>query len=97
MRALKSTRLVLITIASIKADEYRQLLSQGLVRPTTMDLFVMKADGTDQRQITSNGAANFGPYFLPDGKRIIYASNAGTNPREFDLYVISKEGGEPER
>jgi Tol biopolymer transport system component len=78
-------------------EEYRDLLEQGLVRPSQMELFVMKADGTNQRQITSNGAANFCPYFHPDGRKIIYSSNAGVSPREFDLWMIGKEGGTPER
>jgi len=79
-------------------DDYRALLAKGLVRPTTMELFVMKADGTNQRQITNNGKANFCPYFTPDGKKIIYSSNAGDpKGREFDVYLVSKEGGEPER
>lgn len=35
------------------------------------------------------GAANFGPYWHPDGQRIIFASNMH-NPkgRNFDLFVI---------
>jgi Tol biopolymer transport system component len=79
-------------------DEYRALLAKGLVRPTAMELFVMKADGTNQRQITNNGKANFCPYFTPDGKKIIYSSNAGDpKGREFDVYLISKDGGEPEQ
>ncbi|HEY2830521.1 MAG TPA: M28 family peptidase [Thermoanaerobaculia bacterium] len=78
--------------------EYRWLLNMFLVRPTVMELWVMNADGTNQRQITHNGAANFCPYFTPDGKKIIYSSNAGDpKGREFDLYLISKNGGEPER
>ena len=44
-------------------------------------------------QITSNGAANFGPYFFPDGKRVIYASNQGDpKGRQFDLYMINTDG-----
>jgi Tol biopolymer transport system component len=79
-------------------DEYRGLLAKGLVRPTTMELFVMKADGSDQRQITHNGAANFCPFFTPDGKKVIYSSNAGDpKGREFDVFMIPKEGGDAER
>ena len=79
-------------------DDYRALLAKGLVRPTKMELFVMKADGSDVRQVTHNGAANFCPYFHPDGKRIIYASNAGDpKGREFDLWLIGKDGSNLER
>ncbi|HEX9106743.1 MAG TPA: hypothetical protein VF832_05940, partial [Longimicrobiales bacterium] len=58
-----------------KVEDYRRLLRQGVVRPTTMELWVMNADGSGKRQITHNGAANFAPFFHPDGKRVIFASN----------------------
>jgi Tol biopolymer transport system component len=78
-------------------EDYKRLLARGLVRPSQMELFVAKADGSEAKQITSNGAANFCPYFHPDGRRIIYSSNAGASPREFDLYLVDKAGGTPER
>ncbi len=79
-------------------DEYRALLRRNLVRPSRMELMIANADGSNARQITSNGAANFCPYFTPDGKRIIFASNLGdAKGREFDLYLVAKSGGEAER
>lgn len=79
-------------------DEYRALLKEHLVRPAKMELWVMNADGTNQRQVTTTGAANFGPYFHPDGKRIIYSSNHNTGGnREFELFLIDKTGGEAVR
>ncbi len=79
-------------------SDYRRLLGQGLIRPGKLEIFVMKSDGTGARQITSNGAANFCPAFTAEGSRIIYASNAGAaGAREFDLWLIPKQGGEPER
>jgi Tol biopolymer transport system component len=78
--------------------ECRDLLAKGLVRPTALELFLAKSDGSGTRQLTSNGAANFCPYFHPDGKRIIYSSNAGSaDGREFELWLIDKNGGAPER
>jgi Tol biopolymer transport system component len=78
--------------------EFRNLLAKGLVRPTALELFIAKADGTAARQLTHNGAANFCPYFHPDGKRIIYSSNAGSpDGREFDLWLLDKNGGASER
>jgi Tol biopolymer transport system component len=78
-------------------DEYERLLAQHLVRPSQMELFVMKADGTGARQVTRNGAANFCPYFHPDARRIIYSSNAGASPREFDLWLTAVDGSGLER
>ena len=74
----------------------------GLVRPSNMELFVMDADGTNKRQITDNGAANFGPFFHPDNERIIFASNLGDPKgdgfgREFELWMIRADGTGLER
>jgi TolB protein len=83
---------------SASQAEYRALLTQGLVRPSRMEIWIMDADGTNQRQVTSLGGANFAPYFTPDGRRIIFASNY-TNPRgrDFDLYLVSLDGTGLER
>ena len=58
----------------------------------------MNADGSNQRQITRNGKANFAPFFHPDGKRILFSSNLGDpRGREFDLYMIGADGSDLER
>ena len=80
-----------------KAD-YLNLLKSNLIRPTTLELWVMNADGANKRQITRNGKANFAPYFFPDGKRIIFASNMDDpKGRNFDLYTINVDGSGLER
>ena len=68
----------------------RALLAQRLVRPNRMELWVMNADGSGQRQITQLGGANFGPSWTPDGKRIIFSSNY-KQPRtgNFDLFLVN--------
>jgi Tol biopolymer transport system component len=72
---------------------YRALLAENLVRPSRMELFVMNADGSHRRQVTNNGAANFAPFWHPDGRHIIFASNVGDpEGRNFDLYLIDEDG-----
>jgi TolB protein len=82
-----------------KVKDYKELFSQGLIRPGNLEIWVMDADGSNKHQVTHNGAANFAPYFFPDGKHIIFASNlADSNKgRDFDLYVISEDGTGQER
>jgi TolB protein len=78
--------------------EYQELLGRQLIRPERVEIFVMDADGSNKRQITSNGAANFAPFFHPDGRRIIFSSNLH-NPagRGFSLYLVDTETREIER
>src|SRR5204862_497263 len=76
----------------------RGLIAQNLVRPVRMEIWVMDADGSHQHQVTNLGGANFAPYFHPDGKRIIFASNH-KNPRSrnFDLYLVNADGSHLEQ
>ena len=78
--------------------DYQRLLAQGLIRPNALEVYVANADGSDVRQVTSNGAANFGPFWHPDGERIIFSSNMDDpTGREFDLYLIHEDGTGLER
>ncbi|CAN5536072.1 hypothetical protein BH10BAC5_BH10BAC5_05520 [soil metagenome] len=74
-------------------ENYMQILSEGLIRPTKLDIFIMDADGSNKTQITNNEAANFAPYFTPDGNRILFCSNI-EDPlgRNFDIYMINIDG-----
>lgn len=79
-------------------EDYRALLAQGLWRPTDLEVFVMRHDGTGIRQVTNSGGSNFAPFFHPDGRRVIYASNQhDPKGRNFDLYLINLDGTELER
>jgi Tol biopolymer transport system component len=83
---------------SAAVASYLELLGRNLVRPSRMELFVMNSDGSDKRMITSNGAANFAPFFHPDNKRIIFASNMeDPRSRNFDLYMVNIDGTGLER
>lgn len=81
-----------------EAARYKSLLAQDLVEPNEMDLYIMHADGSDQRQITKLGGASFAPSFFPDGWRIIFASNyQHPGSSQFELYAINRDGGGLER
>src|SRR4029077_10485140 len=69
---------------------YKELLAQNLIEPGELELYVMNADGSNSVQITRNRAANFCPFFHPNGKQIIFASILGDSKgRNFDLYFIN--------
>lgn len=73
--------------------EYKDLLSEGLVQPTEMELFICNADGSDLKQLTNLGQANWCPFFHPSGEKVIFASNH-TSQRgfPFNLYMINIDG-----
>lgn len=74
-------------------ETYTSLLKQGLVQPTAMEIFVVNTDGTDLRQITQLGGANWAPYFHPSGKSIIFSSNHHTpRKRIFNLFMMDIDG-----
>lgn len=78
--------------------EYKQLLSEGLVQPTSMEIFVANADGSNARQVTHLGKANWAPFFHPSGKKIIFSSNHATKRGfPFSLYMINLDGTGLER
>jgi Tol biopolymer transport system component len=72
---------------------YQDLLKQRLVRPNRMEIWSMNADGSDQKQLTNLGGANFAPFFTPDDRKIIFSSNhVNPHSRNFDLYLINADG-----
>lgn len=86
-----------------QANDDRTLLQQQMVRPSNMEITVCDRDGSNFRQVTKNGAANFGPFWLPDNRRIIFSSNwegmeemkkTGNHvaARNFDLFVMDEDG-----
>jgi Tol biopolymer transport system component len=78
--------------------DYQRLLGRRLVRPSRLELWVADADGNNARQVTRLGAASFAPFFHPDGRRIVFASNyPDPRSRNFDLYLVGDDGSGLER
>ncbi len=72
--------------------KYKDLLAKHLVEPVNMEIFIINADGTNLRQVTHLGHANWAPFFHPSGKKIIFSSNYKTGTIPFNLYMINTDG-----
>lgn len=60
--------------------------------PGHCELFIMNADGSGVRQLTkSPGCYNGGPFFSPDGKRVIFRSDRKEKDH-LQIYVINADG-----
>ncbi|MCG8592161.1 MAG: peptidase M28, partial [Proteobacteria bacterium] len=55
------------------------------------EVFSMKSDGSDVRQLTRMGVLSFAPFFHPSGDYVIFASNR-EGFGNFELYVVDAEG-----
>lgn len=71
---------------------YKQAISQGMMLRVPLEIYVMDGDGNNSKQVTELGAASFAPFMHPDGKRIIFCSNYGDNPRIFNLWMVNVDG-----
>jgi Tol biopolymer transport system component len=82
-------------------EEYLSLLKQHLIRPSTLDLYVMDADGSNVKRITSDSKENiasFAPSWTPDGKALVFSSNrSDPRRRKFEVYKINLDGTGLER
>lgn len=79
-------------------EDYQSLLKDGLIRPNRLEIYIMNLKEREPIQLTDNGKANFGPYFHPDGKHIIFCSNMDDpSGREFNLYLVNIETKEIEQ
>jgi Tol biopolymer transport system component len=73
--------------------EYKALLNENVVAPTEMEIYTCNIDGSNLKQITHLGKANWAPYFHPSNKKIIFSSNHhSTRGYDFQLYMIDIEG-----
>jgi Tol biopolymer transport system component len=73
--------------------EYKDLLAQGLVMPTHMELYVCNVDGSDLQKITNLGSANWAPYFHPNGKKVLFSTNHHKEKHDgFNLFMINVDG-----
>jgi len=73
--------------------EYKNLLAEGLVQPTNMELYICNADGSNLKQLTNLGNANWSPFFHPSGEKVLFSSNfEAERGFPFNLYMIDIDG-----
>jgi len=77
------------TVQEIK--EYKDILAEGLVQPTNMELYTCNIDGSELTKITDLGSANWAPFFHPSGKKVIFSSNHKSK-HSFNLFMINIDG-----
>lgn len=78
---------------SEEIEEYKSYLAQNLVAPTNMEIYTCNVDGSDLKQITNLGKANWAPFYHPSGKKIIFSSNHHSQKGyDFQLYMINIDG-----
>lgn len=79
-------------------------MAKDYIAAVPLDLWVMDADGSNQRLVLKNGATNWAPSWHPDGRRIVFSSNVDdwkpelkTYGHNFELYLIGDDGTGLER
>lgn len=73
--------------------KYLELLAADEVEPSDMELFIANVDGSNARQLTNLGNANWSPYFHPSGEKVLFCSNHKSDRGlPFNLYLINTDG-----
>jgi Tol biopolymer transport system component len=78
--------------------QYKQLLSENLVTPTHMELYVCNVDGSGMKKLTNLPNASWAPFFHPSGKKVIFSSNhTATRGLPFNLWMVDIASGKLEQ
>jgi TolB protein len=80
-----------------KAD-FERLLAERLLRPGNLEIYLARPDGSEEKQLTNNGASNWAPSFHPDGRTIVFASNVhAPKTGRFSIYAMNVDGSNQRR
>ncbi len=72
-------------IFSSNMDDWREDIKQF---GHNFELYIINMDGTGLRRLTYNNTFDSFPMFSPDGKKLVFASNRGSdNPRKTNIFI----------
>jgi Tol biopolymer transport system component len=97
---VKQLMAVLLTCCAVPmllataSDSTQQLLWPS-DRTGNFDIFVMKADGIDSRNLTDSKARNTDPAWSPDGKNIAF-QHTDSGEQNSSLFVMAADGNNPQ-
>jgi hypothetical protein len=71
----------------------RYLLAEGVVPPRNSEIFLMRADGSEVRNVTQHPADDGAPAWSPDGRAIFFKSDREGEPGErYAYYRMNLDG-----
>ncbi|MEE4258283.1 MAG: M28 family peptidase [Bacteroidales bacterium] len=91
-----------LIVYSTNKDVYNRKLSKEEKQKLEVDasyfcdLYIMTADGSGKRQLTDTPGYDGGPFFSPDGKRVIFR-RFSEDGHAADVYTINIDGTEEKR
>ena len=103
---LASAIVLVLTLLMVNVDAQAQIaFSSNRDGPAhvihgwpTSDIYVMAADGKNQRRLTNNPASDHSPSWAPDGKRIAFVSERDGHVHRripwftYEIYVMNADG-----
>jgi Tol biopolymer transport system component len=78
-------------------NEYKSLLKENLVIPLQMEVFIANTDGSDVKQVTSLGQANWAPNYLHNGRVIFCSNHQYPKGFPFNMYTMNADGSHIEK
>jgi tricorn protease-like protein len=61
------------------------------------EIYMMKPDGSDRKNLTKHKATDNNPIWSPDGRKIAFLSNRTAGSNTFGLFVMKADGSKPHR
>lgn len=71
-------------------DGQRIIFRADRDKPHYLQLYMIDADGTNEKQLTSNDSVNWSPYWHPDGKHVAFTKSLN-NHRSYEIFQLDTE------